>query len=661
MCGFCGFVDLSGAGNSGSHGRILEKMTNQIAHRGPDDSGQWLEPDIGLALGHRRLSIVDLSPEGHQPMVSEAGRYVIVFNGEIYNYRDVRKKLESGNANIGWRGHSDTEVMLAAIEQWGVQQALVQFNGMFAFALWDRQERKLYLARDRLGEKPLYYGWSNGVLLFGSELKSLRAHPAWQGHIDRDALTLYMRHNYIPAPYCIYSNIKKLPPASLLTIIPEKGVSQVATPELYWSAFNVAESSNKKQFRFDDAEAITQLDGLLRKAVAMRMEADVPLGAFLSGGVDSSTIVALMQAQSSRPVRSFSIGFSEKEYNEAEHARAVAQHLGTEHTELIVTPEQAMAVVPRLPHLYDEPFSDASQIPTFLVSEMARRHVTVSLSGDGGDELFGGYTRYFWGMKIWNKVKWMPPAARFALAKMINSLKPQTWDELFIKLNHFLPASAVQRMPGDKLQKLADVLRARSPELMYQSLVSQWQFPENVVLRGKEPMTNLNDRSRWPQVCDFVHYMMYQDMVGYMPDDILTKVDRASMGVSLEARVPLLDQHIVEFAWQVPTEMKIRNGQGKWLLRQVLYKYVPRELIERPKMGFAIPIDSWLRGPLRDWAEGLIDRRTLDEQGYFDTDLIHRTWNEHLSGKRNWQYRLWGVLMFQAWLESEHTIANGGK
>ncbi len=651
MCGFCGFLDLKLFVSRDRYECLIDEMSTAIRHRGPDDAGRWLDKDVGLALGHRRLSILDLSAEGHQPMISPSGRYVIVFNGEIYNYRDLKARLDSQAEGYRWRGHSDTEVMLAAIEQWGVMEAVKQFNGMFAFALWDREHRQLFLVRDRMGEKPLYYGLSNGVFMFGSELKSLKVHPAWKGQVDRQALTLYMRHNYVPAPYCIYEGIKKLPPASMVKISINGSEVVQSLPEYYWSSYDVAKNGCNNPFQHDAETAVANLDQLLREAVKMRMEADVPLGAFLSGGVDSSTIVALMQEQSQRPIKSFAIGFSEKEYNEAEHAKAVAKHLGTDHTELIVTPEQARNVVPNLSDLYDEPFSDASQIPTFLVSEMAKKHVTVSLSGDGGDELFGGYTRYFWGMKIWNKIKWMPPVMRRTGAHLMNSLKPQTWDKLFDRCKAVLPASAVQRMPGDKLQKLADIMIASSPELMYQSLVSQWHYPEKVVLHGHEPLTNLTNRDNWPPVRDFIHHMMYQDMVGYMPDDILTKVDRASMGVSLEARVPLLDHRVVEFAWSVPTAMKIRDGQGKWLLRQVLYNYVPRELIERPKMGFAIPIDSWLRGPLREWAENLLDRTRIEQQGYFDANLIHEVWAEHLSGKRNWQYRLWGVLMFQAWLE----------
>ena len=653
MCGFCGFVDVKGSVAGGELAAILERMTAEIQHRGPDDSGVWVDRNTGVALGHRRLSILDLSPEGHQPMVSSCGRYVIVFNGEIYNYRAIREELENLLGPIDWRGHSDTEVMLAAIAQWGVHNALIRFNGMFVFAVWDREERILHLARDRLGEKPLYYGWMGNTLLFGSELKSMRVHPAWRGDVDRNSLALMMRHNYIPAPYSIYRDIYKLPPASLISFQLHGSNSNSAASEYYWSARDVAERGSSRQLSLNDVAAEVELDSLLREAVRLRMEADVPLGAFLSGGIDSSTVVALMQAQSSRPVKTFSIGFQEDAYNEADHALAVAKHLETEHTELYVSPEQARSVIPDMPALYDEPFSDASQIPTFLVSQLARQHVTVSLSGDGGDELFAGYNRYFWGMRIWNHVGWMPGTVRKAAAVAIKSLSPQTWDKLFGLVNPVLPRGVRQRTPGDKLQKLADILAVDSRELLYQGLVSHWRAPDELVIGSNEPATVLTDSAQWPMVHDFAHYMMFQDMVSYLPDDILVKVDRASMGVSLEARVPLLDHRVAEFAWQLPTSLKIRDGQGKWLLRQVLYRYVPRELMERPKMGFGVPIDEWLRGPLREWAEDLLGGKRLREEAFFDPDPIRKKWNEHLSGARNWQYHLWDILMFQAWLDVE--------
>jgi asparagine synthase (glutamine-hydrolysing) len=655
MCGFAGFfTPLSNASDERLNVSATH-MANALLHRGPDDCGIWVDSEVGIALGHRRLSIVDLSPQGHQPMLSACGRFVIAFNGEIYNHEIIRRELDTLHACPSWRGHSDTEVMLAAIAHWGVVEAIKRSIGMFALALWDRKERVLHLIRDRLGEKPLYYGWMGDVFLFGSELKALRAHPAWGGEINRDALAALMRHNYIPAPYSIYKGIFKLLPGTILSLSFDGAAkNRFCTPMPYWSVEEVAESGVANPFSGTEEDAIEHLDGLLRQSVRQQMVADVPLGAFLSGGVDSSAVVALMQAQSDRPVKTFTIGFHEAGYNEAEHAKAVAQHLGTEHTELYVTPEQAMAVIPRLPTLYDEPFADSSQIPTFLVSQLARQHVTVSLSGDGGDELFGGYNRYFWGRDIWKRIGWMPSEMRVLIGKMLKGVSPQRWDDIFARLGPLLPSKLRQRIPGDKLHKLAEILGARQPEEMYQGLVSHWKDPDALVIDGHEPPTVLTDRSQWADLEDFSHRMMYLDTMTYLPDDILAKVDRASMGVSLESRVPLLDHRVVEFAWRLPLSMKIRNGQGKWILRQVLYKYVPKELIERPKMGFGVPIDSWLRGPLREWAEDLLDEGRLRREGYFHPEPIRVKWLEHLSGKRNWQYHLWDVLMFQAWLENQN-------
>jgi len=647
MCGIAGSLQTGITPDEWE--RLLRSMTDTLVHRGPDDAGWWYDASGGIGLGHRRLSIVDLSPHGRQPMVSKSGRYIITYNGEVYNFNELRKELQPFGHNF--HGHSDTEVILTAIEQWGLERAIKRFVGMFAFALWDRKKRELHLVRDRLGIKPLYYGWLGKIFVFGSELKALKIHPAFCGEIDRNALALMLRHNYIPAPYSIYKGIYKLLPGHILTINGVPG--SASTPIPYWTAKNVAEDGVVNPYIRSETEVIEDLDALLRNAIKLRMVADVPIGAFLSGGVDSSTVVALMQAQSGRPIKTFSIGFHEQGYNEAKHAKAIAAHLGTDHIELYVTPEQALSVIPKLPTLYDEPFSDSSQIPTFLVSELARGHVTVSLSGDGGDELFGGYNRYFWGRSIWQKIGWMPKGLRGAVAKTLTTLSPQAWEAVFLRLNPILPEKIKQRNPGDKLHKLAEILAVDSPEAMYRGLVSHWKNPASIVIGATEPPTVLNDCSRWADLPDFTHRMMYLDLVSYLPDDILVKVDRASMGVGLEARVPLLDHRVVEFAWKIPLSMKIRNGQGKWLLRQILYKYVPKKLIERPKVGFGVPLEHWLRGPLREWAEDLLNEKRLTDEGFFHPGPIRRLWEEHLSGKRRWHYPLWDILMFQIWLEAQ--------
>lgn len=655
MCGIAGLVLRDSSGEASGLLVQARTMADAIVHRGPDDSGEWSDPAFGIALAHRRLSIVDLSPAGHQPMASASGRYVLAFNGEVYNHLDLRRELEASDKAPAWRGHSDTETLLAALVSWGIEDTLKRCVGMFAFALWDRESRTLTLARDRMGEKPLYYGWQNKVFMFASELKALKVHPAFRGEVDRNVLALYLRHNYVPAPYSIYQGIAKLPPGTYLTLAASDSAGVSPRLTFYWRALDAAHLPVRDDL--DDATAIDELDAGLRRAVGGQMVADVPLGAFLSGGIDSSAVVALMQAQSTRPVKTFTIGFHEKGYNEAEHARAVAVHLGCEHTELYVTPEQAMAVIPRLPELYDEPFADSSQIPTFLVAQLARQHVTVSLSGDGGDELFGGYNRYLWASRIWRACRLTPHALRAVLARVMTSPSPAAWNRLFDAASFAIPAQLRYANPGDKLHKLAGMLTAHSPEEVYLNLVSQWKHPADVIRGASEPPTVLTDHAQWLPQHDFESRMMYLDQMSYMPDDILVKVDRAAMGVSLETRVPMLDHRLVVFAWQLPMRMKIREGQGKWLLRQVLNRYVPRELIERPKMGFGVPIDAWLRGPLRDWAESLLSRERLEREGYFDPQPIRQKWEEHLLGKRNWAYHLWTVLMFQAWLEG--AVTNG--
>lgn len=698
MCGLVGF--LGGVAGASGDDAVLRSMADQLILRGPDDEGYWSDTGQRIGLGHRRLAIVDLSPAGHQPMASASGRYVIAFNGEIYNHLDLRRELEktglprrdaprndetaridtsaspSRNDDLSglprftrndkadvssrgqngrgdpveWRGHSDTETLLAGIEAWGLEATLKKSIGMFAIALWDRETNTLTLARDRMGEKPLYYGWQGSgeqlVFLFGSELKALKAHPAFVAEIDRGALCLLLRHNYIPAPYSIYQGIAKLEPGCLLSV-------SLAQPEpqiwKYWDMVDVARAGVAQPFSGTADEAVDALDMLTRDAVRQQMMADVPLGAFLSGGIDSSTVVALMQSQSSRPVKTFTIGFNEQGYNEAIHAKVVANHLGTEHTELYVTSGQAMDVIPRLPGLYCEPFADSSQIPTFLVSQLARQHVTVSLSGDAGDELFCGYNRYLLTQRMWKKLSSVPAPLRSLAAKALTTLSPDAWDNLA----HLIPGASRWSMLGDKLHKGAAVLSSRSVDQLYLGMVSHLDHPADWVIGGHEPATRLTGLR--PDLDDFneVQQMMLLDSISYLPDDILAKLDRAGMGVSLEGRVPFLDHRVVAFAWSLPLEYKLREGQSKWPLRQVLYRYVPRELIDRPKMGFGVPLHDWLRGPLRDWAERLLDEARLHREGYFYPAPIRQMWAEHLSGKRNWMARLWCVLMFQAWLEEQ--------
>jgi asparagine synthase (glutamine-hydrolysing) len=640
MCGIAGFWQTKRGIEEPLE--ILARMGATLAHRGPDDSGTFHDGATGIALAFRRLSILDLSPEGHQPMYSASGRYVIIFNGEVYNFEEIRAELGARQ----WRGHSDTEVMLEAFESWGVKSAVKRFVGMFAFALWDRQERKLYLVRDRLGIKPLYYGRVGGNFVFGSELKAIRQYPDFQPDIDRDVLTLYLRHNYVPSPHCIYKGLYKLPPGHFLMLDSAMGA---LLPHPYWSAGEVAQEGLRSPFSGSEAEAIDQLHRRLLSAVRLRMIADVPLGAFLSGGIDSSTVVALMQAQSSRPVKTFTIGFHEDGYNEAIHAKTVAKHLGTDHTELYLTPQDALNVVPLLPSMYDEPFSDSSQIPTYLVSKLARESVTVSLSGDGGDELFGGYNRYLFTKRIWNSVRRLPMPARKAIAEMLRAMPPARVDRCFQLLRPILPKKLQLANPGDKAHKLAALLSVESSQALYYRALSHWENPTEVVLNSQEPGTVLASiaDSSWPSNMEEI--MMLTDQLNYLPDDILTKVDRASMAVSLEARVPMLDHRVVEFAWKLPLHFKIRKGTSKWILRQILYNYVPRELVERPKMGFGVPIDRWLRGPLREWGEDLLSVKSLEAHGLLDADPIRVKWQEHLSGVRNWQYLLWDILAFQDW------------
>lgn len=651
MCGIAGMVLKTG---EAVRQDMLERMTNRIAHRGPDGAGIWVSHDGKVGLGHRRLSILDLSSAGAQPMHSPSQRYVISFNGEIYNFAELRKLLEpKGHA---FNGHSDTEVILAACEEWGIEKTIPRLAGMFAIAIWDMQDQALHLVRDRVGIKPLYYSAQDGKLFFASELHALVVGLNKLPDVSIQGLAEFLRLAYVPGPLTILDGVNKLPPGT--TVIFRHG--KISSPQPYWSIIDVVKQGQENIIS-NESEALNLLDTTLRSAVASHMVSDVPLGAFLSGGIDSSTVVALMQAQSSRPVKTFSIGFREAGYNEAEHAAKVAQHLGTDHTELYVTDTDARKVIPNLSDIYDEPFADASQIPTFLVSELARQQVTVALSGDGGDELFAGYNRYTFVGSFWERLQKIPNALRKAGGAVLGGPSVGTWDKAFQMLGPFLPARFTPTLPGQKMQKVAAILPSNSLLALHGRLVSQWANPESVINSRFDYDRKMLWENSLQQMSDIpaVAQQMIWDTQTYLVDDILTKVDRASMRVSLEARVPLLDHSVIELAWRIPLSMKLRNGTGKWLLKQLLYKYVPAQLVERPKMGFSVPIDNWLRGPLRDWAETYLSERRINEEGYLDAKVIRQTWEEHLKGTIDRGGPLWTVLMFQVWLERSRQWLNG--
>ena len=685
MCGFAGFISYgqSSLMDAAYLKNIAKTMSAKIITRGPDDSGEWANTitndgkALSVGIGFRRLAIVDLTKTGHQPMYSESGRYILVFNGEIYNHQELKSMLPISS---NWNGRSDTEILLACIEKWGVEAALKRTVGMFAIAIWDNKERSLILIRDRFGEKPLYYGWvinqsgDSSNFIFGSELKALRAFPGFSNRVSNDALSLYMHYTYVPTPFSIHESIFKLEPGCMLSICSKKldKTTRLVLPlntekihgaislKRWWSLAKVVEKSAINPI-FSDTEALEKLEKRLIDSVSLQTRTDVPLGAFLSGGIDSTTVVSLMQSQSMHAIKTFTIGFEETGFNEAPYAKAIAYHLGTDHSELYVTAKNAQSVIHLLPQIYDEPFADSSQIPTFLVSKLAREKVTVALSGDAGDELFGGYSRYFWGPRIWNKLEWLPFPVRRRLGSAIMSIPSKTWDVLGFPLNAILDNSRGIAGLGTKLHKLSDRLKTVSNfDELYENLVSEWQNPSVVVKGSSLDIVNIKSFSNlylldksWPNVGVEQHQlrMMFRDSMSYLPDDILCKVDRAAMAVSLETRVPFLDHRVAELAWQMPLHMKIRNGQGKWILRQVLKKFVPDELIDRPKVGFGVPIGEWLRGPMREWAEELLNEGRLEQEGYFHPSPIRIKWAEHLSGRYDHTASLWTVLMFQAWLE----------
>ncbi|MCF2155402.1 asparagine synthase (glutamine-hydrolyzing) [Photobacterium carnosum] len=649
MCGFTGFISFSKKDND-EICSIIKKMNDTLSYRGPDSDGFWFNYQQGLALGHRRLAIQDLSPAGHQPMLSSSGRYQIVFNGEIYNHLDLRAELEKeyGYSKGYWNGHSDTETLLSCFDKWGIRETTNKMVGMFSIALWDNKNNSLSLIRDRLGEKPLYYGWQGDTFLFGSELKALKKHPKFKACINRGALALYLRYNNVPSPYSIYENIFKLSPGKILTLTSDK--KEVITE--YWSVPSVIEKAQDNIFTGTANDAVDCLQQKLSLSIEQQMLSDVSLGAFLSGGVDSSTVVSMMQSLSTKPIKTFTIGFEDKGYNEAVHAKSIAKHLNTEHTELYITPTDAQSVIPSLSSIYDEPFADVSQIPTILVSQLAKQKVTVSLSGDGGDELFAGYNRHNKIYKTWPKLQKIPLSYRCQSAKLLKAISPKIWDSA----QSLIPSRYRVRQLGDKIHKSANVLGSSTFDDLYLGLISQFQNPSSWLLAGDEIENIMSSNLlKIPSISN-TEVSMALDMMMYLPDDVLTKVDRAAMSQSLETRVPMLDHRIVEFAWSLPLDYKLRDGQSKWILKKVLERYIPQNLIDRPKMGFSVPIDSWLRGPLYDWVESLINEERLYKEGYFKVEMVRQLWKEHLSCKFNHQYQLWTILMFQQWLNTESDI-----
>ena len=648
MCGIAGLFDPRHATPGEELGRLATDMAGALVHRGPDDEGVWVDAPSGVALGHRRLAVVELGPEGHQPMVSAHGRWVVTYNGEIYNFRALRARLASEGAPF--RGGSDTEVLLEAMERWGLDVALEACEGMFAMAAWDTHRRELHLVRDRFGEKPLYYGWSGPHFVFASELKALRRLSTFRAELDREAVVLFLRHNCVPAPRTIYGGVSKLEPGQVLTVGCGVRRGEIPSPRPYWSARIAIDEARRRPLDGVGDELVDELDGTLSAAVEARMLADVPVGAFLSGGVDSSLIVALMQRHSHRAVRTFTVGFAEREYDESAHASAVAACLGTDHTSLRVSDRDALDVIPDLPSMWDEPFGDCSQIPTHLVSRLARTEVTVSLSGDGGDELFAGYNRHAWLERLWERSSVVPGGVRRLFGAVATRVPPGTVESV-ARLSAVLPNRWRLRNPSTKFAKFGLVLAAHKPEDAYLSLVSHWQQPESMVIDAPTVTSLAGAPETWPGLGGITEQMLWLDLVGYLPDDILTKLDRAAMAVSLETRVPFLDRAVVELAWRLPVTAKLNGSVTKWILRRVLHRYVPPRLIERPKMGFGLPVGAWLRGPLRPWAEDLLSERRLRRDGVLHPAPVRRAWLLHQRGRRDFGYELWDVLALQAWLQ----------
>ena len=651
MCGIIGFYSKT----SISFNKSIEKMKLAISHRGPDSNGTWIDKNSGIALGHQRLSIVDLSQAGHQPMKSNSERYVLIYNGEIYNHLEIRKQIESLKSNTIWKGHSDTETFLEAIELWGIEEALKKIEGMFAFALWDQKLRKLSLARDRIGEKPLYYGFQgnghNKTFLFGSELKGLKIHPEFNFHINRDAVALQMRLSYIPTPFTIYKDIFKLKPGHYLELNEKDFIyNRLPVSRPYWSLTSAIVYGINNNLEEDENEIKEELESRMKKTIKKRMISEVPLGAFLSGGLDSSSIVALMQSQSNDPIKTFTVGFNESDFNEAVHAKKIAEHLGTDHTEIYISSKEAMDVIPKLSKIYDEPFSDVSQIPTILVSQLAKNNVKVALSGDAGDELFCGYNRHIFSKKFSQIIQPMPLFIRKFLSSSIYSISIERWN----KIIKFTPNMNKFRNFGNNIHKFAGILEAKNVEELYIMLCSQWRNPTDIVINSEEPNNLLSNLKDELIGLNFQEEMMALDQITYLPDDILVKVDRAAMASSLETRIPFLDHKIIEYVWRIPHSMKFRNGQGKWILRQILKKYIPSDLIKTQKQGFGVPLDSWLRGPLKDWSESLLNKKKIDNEGFFNSKIIRKKWSDFLSGKRNFHNELWSVLMFQTWLDENN-------